>query len=207
MRCISCRSPSPRRRPDGRIMEWGCGCIQARDEIMVKAWCAWCVCDGALAVGYCWLLYTRRRWLGALVDLLGSWTDLTFQDWQTGRRLAGMTTSGCPVTDVGTAPIARVPSAGPQGRQKTTPPDRGSQRVQGCIWAPAALGAWEAPAKESRHRVTVCPSCPPVPCSVFAVVKPATPLLLPGPQGGEGRGWSQESGRDRRRKGDRRSSR
>lgn len=66
-------------------MEWGCGCIQARDEIMVKAWCAWCVCDGALTVSYCGLLYTTRRWLGGLVDHLGSWTDLTFQEWQNGK--------------------------------------------------------------------------------------------------------------------------
>lgn len=50
-----------------------------------KAWCAWCVCDGALTVSYCGLLYTTRRWLGALVDHLGSWTDLTFQEWQNGK--------------------------------------------------------------------------------------------------------------------------
>lgn len=49
-------------------MEWGYGCIHVRDEIMVKAWCAWCVCDAPLTVSYCGLLYTTRRWLGVLVD-------------------------------------------------------------------------------------------------------------------------------------------
>lgn len=56
------------------------------------------------------------------------------------------------------APIARVPSAGPLGAKTTPPAHQRTAANEGCIWAPAALGA---PAKESRHRVTVCPSARP----------------------------------------------
>lgn len=66
----------------------GMGCSQVRDEIIVKApWGA--VGDGVPSrVSYCGLLYTTRRWLGSLVDHLGSWIGFTFPgqaDWQTGR--------------------------------------------------------------------------------------------------------------------------
>lgn len=55
----------------------GYGCIQVRDEIMVKAWCAWCA---RRCFPHCKLMCTTRRWLGGLVDRLGSWTDFNLRE-------------------------------------------------------------------------------------------------------------------------------
>lgn len=122
---------------------------------MVKAWCAWCVCDAPLTVSYCELLYTTRRWLGGLVDHLGSWTDFTFQDWQAGRN----DNEWLPCYRGGDGADRACAVSRSAGAPKTTPPAHQTTAAnEGCIWAPAALGA---PAKESRHRVTVCPSARP----------------------------------------------
>lgn len=189
---MSCRSPSPRRGPDGRIMEWGYGCIQARDEIMVKAWCAWsgwCACDAALTVSYCGLLYTTRRWLGGLVDRLGSWTDFNFQDGQdTGStgRLAGMTDEWLPCYGCGDGADRACAVSRSAGAPKNHP----TRRRQPTRGAFGPRQPWEAPARESRHRVTVCPFCPPVPCPVFAV-QPVTPFLLAGTPGRKETGFRE----------------
>ena len=133
----------------------------------------------------CGLLCTTRRWLGCLVDHLGSWTDFTFQDrpdCQNGRNdkewlpCCGRWRR---------SPIARVPSAGPLGAKSPHQTTAANQANQECSWAPAAL---DAPAKETRHRVTVCPSArlpvlPALPCPSLQSQTPRLPAhpTMPGP--------------------------
>lgn len=104
--------------------------------------------------------------LGVLSTILE--VGLTSPSW-TGR-LAGTTTSGCPVTEVETAPIARVPSAGPLGRQNhpTCPPDNGSQR--GVHLGPGSPGCTCQGIKAPCDGLSVCPPVLPV-----LAVQPVTP--------------------------------
>lgn len=153
-------------------MEWGYGCIHVRDEIMVKAWCAWCVCvcDAPLTVGYCELLYTTRRWLGGLVDHLGSWTDFTFQDWQAGRNDNEWLPCyrGGDGADRACA-VSRSAGAPKPPHQPTCPPDDGSQR--GVHLGPGSPGCTCQGIKAPCDGLSVCP---PVLLPVLAV-QPVTP--------------------------------
>lgn len=72
-----------------------------------------------------------------------------------------------PVTEVETAPIARVPSAGPLGA-KTTPPDHGSQR--GVHLGPGSPGCTCQGIKAPCDGLSVCPPVLPV-----LAVQPVTP--------------------------------
>lgn len=68
--------------------------------------------------------------LGVMSTILGSWIGFTFQDRRTGES-GRNDDEWLPCLRVwGRPPIARVPSAGPLGRQNNlgTPPDHGSQR-------------------------------------------------------------------------------
>lgn len=179
-------------------MERGCGCTQARDEIMVKAWC---VPGAYLCASYA----TTRRWLGGHVDHLGSWIDSTFQDRRTGesgqerRRVAAL------FTGVGTgADRACAVSRSAGAPKQPWNPTRPRQPTRVCSRAPAALGA---PAKETRHRVTVCPSArlPAVlPVFLQSNPRPAGPPEREGRETEKTGVWSQETGSqgERRTQGD-----
>lgn len=91
------------------------------------------VCDAPLTVSHC--------------DHVGSWIDFTLRD----RPVAALLREG------GDGRRSRVPSAGPLGARDEKSPHQtnGGQLQLGWSRAPAALNA---SAKETRHRVTVCPS-------------------------------------------------
>lgn len=102
-----------------------------------------------------------------------------------------MTTSGCPVTEVETAPIARVPSAGPLGA-KTTPPDHGSQR--GVHLGPGSPGCTCQGFKAPCDGLSVCPPVLPV-----LAVQPVTPCCRDPREGRRLDLGNQESVRSGRR--------
>lgn len=182
-------------------MECGYGCSHVRDEIMVKAWGV-CLVRTVYAMvsphgGLLWatVYYPTVAWVSCRPSWKLDWLHLPGQaDWEERQK------SGCPVAGGGDdSPIARVPSAGPLGAKRTAPPYNGSQLTRGgCSLAPAALNA---PAKEARHRVTVCPSArvPVRPAHLLQSQPSPSYPILPGPPEREaGRlesgDWSQGQG-------------